>query len=139
MKSNSPQEPLTFFVVENHQDTLDAIRMFLEAQGHKVEAAVDVTSALKLAPGIQFDVLVSDIGLPDGDGWELLKKLRADMPSVRAIAMSGYGMRADLDRSKAAGFGAHLIKPFGPAELEAAVKKVLATDKAKPAAVERRA
>jgi CheY-like chemotaxis protein len=93
---------------------------------------------LKLASRIQFDVLVSDIGLPDGDGWELLVKLKSEMP-VRAIAMSGYGMRADLDRSKAAGFGAHLIKPFGPADLEAAVKKVLSGEKPKPAAAERRA
>lgn len=116
--------PLTFFVVENHQDTLDAIRMFLEAQGHKVETAPDMASALKLAPQTPFDVLISDIGLPDGDGWELMKQLRAQMP-LKAIAMSGYGMRADIERSKAAGFAAHLIKPFGPAELEAALQKVL--------------
>lgn len=117
-------KPLTFFVVENHQDTLDAIRMFLEAQGHKVESAPDMTTALKAARTVKFDVLVSDIGLPDGDGWELMKKLSAEMP-VKGIAMSGYGMRADLERSKSAGFGAHIIKPFGPADLEAAVKKVL--------------
>lgn len=127
---------LTFFVVENHQDTLDAIRMFLESQGHKVEAALDMRSALKLAHEIEFDVLVSDIGLPDGDGWELLRKLKAEMP-VRAIAMSGYGMRADLERSRAAGFGAHLIKPFGPADLEKAVQKVLGPEPGKgPAAAE---
>ena len=121
MKAN---QPLTFFVVENHQDTLDAIRMFLQAQGHKVETAPDMASALKLAPQTAFDVLISDIGLPDGDGWELMKQLRAIMP-LKAIAMSGYGMRADLEKSKAAGFAAHLIKPFGPAELEAALQKVL--------------
>jgi CheY-like chemotaxis protein len=124
------KSPLTFFVVENHQDTLDAIRMFLEAQGHKVESAPDMTTALQLAITIKFDVLVSDIGLPDGDGWELMRRLSAEMP-VRGIAMSGYGMRADLDRSKAAGFGAHIIKPFGPAELESAVQKVLAKEPSK--------
>jgi CheY-like chemotaxis protein len=122
------KSPLTFFVVENHQDTLDALRMFLEAQGHKVEAAVDVTTALAKAKGTKFDVLVSDIGLPDGDGWELMRRLRADMPEIKGIAMSGYGMKADLDRSKAAGFAAHIIKPFGPIELDSAVKKVLATE-----------
>jgi CheY-like chemotaxis protein len=118
--------PLKFFVVENHQDTLDALKMFLEAQGHEVDSALDMTTALAKARDSKFDVLISDIGLPDGDGWELLKQLRADRPSVKAIAMSGYGMRADLDRSKAAGFGAHIIKPFGPVELDNAVKKVLA-------------
>ena len=120
--------PLTFFVVENHQDTLDALRMFLESQGHNVESAVDVTTALSKAKNLKFDVLVSDIGLPDGDGWELMKKLRATMPDIKGIAMSGYGMKADLDRSKAAGFGAHVIKPFGPMELDSAVKKVLGAD-----------
>ncbi|HMJ88266.1 MAG TPA: response regulator [Candidatus Acidoferrum sp.] len=126
-----PKSPLTFFVVENHQDTLDAMRMFLEAQGHQVDSALDMKSALAKARTIQFDVLVSDIGLPDGDGWELLKQLRAEMPDIKAIAMSGYGMRSDLDRSKVAGFGAHIIKPFGPADLDAAVKKVLAADEPK--------
>jgi CheY-like chemotaxis protein len=130
------KEPLTFFVVENHQDTLDALRMFLEAQGHRVEAALDVTTALAKAKGLQFDVLVSDIGLPDGDGWELMRKLRADMPDIKGIAMSGYGMKADLDRSKAAGFGAHIIKPFGPVELESAVKKVLGASDSKAKAAQ---
>jgi CheY-like chemotaxis protein len=123
MKSNTP---LKFFVVENHQDTLDAIKMFLEGQGHSVLAAPDMKTALKLAPSAPFDVLISDIGLPDGDGWELMKRLREQIPDMKAIAMSGYGMRADLEKSKAAGFASHLIKPFGPAELDAALKKVLA-------------
>jgi CheY-like chemotaxis protein len=121
MKSNT----LRFFVVENHQDTLDAIKMFLEAQGHTVETAPDMKSGLKLATQVTFDVLISDIGLPDGDGWELMKQLREKMPGVKAIAMSGYGMRADMEKSKAAGYAAHIVKPFGPMELDAALKKVL--------------
>ena len=120
-------KPLTFFVVENHRDTLDAITMFLKAQGHDVIPAPDMTTALKMAPTAKFDVLISDIGLPDGDGWELLKRLREQMP-IKAIAMSGYGMRADLAKSKAAGYTAHLIKPFGPPELESALKRVLAEE-----------
>ena len=123
MKSSAP---LRIFIIENHQDTLDAIKMFLEAQGHSVEVALDVKSALKLAPQAKFDVLISDIGLPDGDGWELMKKLREKIPGLKAIAMSGYGMRADLEKSKAAGFDSQLIKPFGPAELSEALKKALA-------------
>ena len=122
MKSNTP---LRFFVVENHQDTLDAIKMFLEAQGHSVETAPDMKSALKLAPRAKFDVLISDIGLPDGDGWELMRKLREQIPNLKGIAMSGYGMRADLEKSKQAGFAGHIIKPFGPVELNVALNKVL--------------
>ena len=99
--------------------------MFLEAQGHTVETAPDMKSALKLAPKAQFDVLVSDIGLPDGDGWELVRQLREKIPDLKAIAMSGYGMRSDLAKSEAAGYATHIVKPFGPVELDAALKKVL--------------
>jgi CheY-like chemotaxis protein len=130
MKSNTP---LRFFVVENHQDTLDAIKMFLEAQGHSVEAAPDMKSALKLAPKTKFDVLISDIGLPDGDGWELMRKLRDQIPNLKGIAMSGYGMRADLEKSKQAGFAGHIIKPFGPVELNAALQKILGNGDGKQA------
>lgn len=130
MKNNTP---LKFFVVENHQDTLDAIKMFLETQGHSVETALDMKSALKLAPKTKFDVLISDIGLPDGDGWELMRKLRNQIPNLKGIAMSGYGMRADLEKSKQAGFEGHIIKPFGPVELNAALKKVLDESEGKEA------
>ena len=122
MKSNTP---LRFFVVENHQDTLDAIKMFLEAQGHSVETVPDMKSALKLAPKTKFDVLISDIGLPDGDGWELMRKLREQIPNLKGIAMSGYGMRTDLEKSRLAGFAGHIIKPFGPVELNAALNNML--------------
>ena len=130
MKSNTP---LKFFVVENHQDTLDAIKLFLEAQGHSVEVAPDMKSALKLAPKAKFDVLISDIGLPDGDGWELMRKLREQIPNLKGIAMSGYGMKADLEKSKQAGFAGHIIKPFGPVELNAALNKVLGDGEGKGA------
>jgi CheY-like chemotaxis protein len=122
MKRNTP---LRFLVVENHQDTLDAIKMFLEAQGHTVEVAPDMKSALKLAPKAEFDVMISDIGLPDGDGWELMRQLREKIPDLKGIAMSGYGMRADLAKSEAVGYAAHIVKPFGPMELAAALKKVM--------------
>jgi CheY-like chemotaxis protein len=128
MKRNTP---LKFFVVENHQDTLDAIKMFLEAQGHTVEIAPDMKSALKLAPKTKFDVMISDIGLPDGDGWQLMERLREEIPGLKAIAMSGYGMRADLAKSEAAGYAAHIVKPFGPMELDAALKKVMGDTEAR--------
>ena len=111
-------------LVENHEDTLSAMTMYLELQGHTVKSARDMKSALELAPTTQFDVLISDIGLPDGDGWELLRQLSAKQP-IRAIAMSGFGMNADRSKSKAAGFRDHLIKPFLIEELEAALQKVI--------------
>jgi CheY-like chemotaxis protein len=130
-------KPLKFFVVENHVDTLDAIRMFLEAQGHTVISAPDMRSALELAPKAEFDVMISDIGLPDGDGWDLMKQLRAQTPGLKAIAMSGYGMRSDLDKSKAVGYAAHIVKPFGPIELDQALAKVL-TEPPEPASASAR-
>ena len=115
---------LSMFLVENHEDTLNAMTMYLELQGHTVQSARDMKSALELAPTTRFDVLISDIGLPDGDGWELLRRLSAQRP-IRAIAMSGFGMNADRYKSKAAGFRDHLIKPFLIEELEAALQKII--------------
>ena len=120
MKSNTP---LKFFVVENHQDTLDAIKMFLESQGHTVIAAPDMKSALKLAPKAEFDILISDIGLPDGSGLELMRSL-VDRP-IRGIALSGFGMEEDIARSKDAGFSEHLIKPVSFQSLQETIGRVL--------------
>jgi CheY-like chemotaxis protein len=76
-----------------------------------------VPEALDALPEADPEVLVSDIGLPDGDGWELLR--RVNLPhGVYAIAMSGYGMASDRERSKAAGFRHHLVKPMDIEQLE---------------------
>jgi CheY-like chemotaxis protein len=114
----------TVFLVENHEDTLESIQNYLELQGYDVLAAKDVKTALAQAKVAKFDVLVSDISLPDGDGWALLRQLNSKK-AVKAIAMSGFGMKADLAKSKAAGFSDHLIKPFQGETLEAAIQKVI--------------
>lgn len=109
--------PLRIFVVENHPDTLEYLQIYLEEMGHTVESAETVTDALKAFPDKGCDVLISDIGLPDGTGWDLLERLRLSHP-VYAIAMSGLGMNADQIRSRAAGFRHHLLKPFPLSELD---------------------
>jgi CheY-like chemotaxis protein len=111
-----PPVPLRIFIVENHADTLLGMTMYLEQEGHTVLAARSVKEALAALAGAQFDVLLSDIGLPDGDGWELLRRARLPK-SVYAIAMSGFGMNADRVRSRKAGYRQHLLKPFDPDEL----------------------
>lgn len=76
--------------------------------------------ALDSLPTAGCEVLISDIGLPDGDGWKLLQTLRdtaQPLPGY-AIAMSGYGMNADRSKSKAAGYRQHILKPFKANELE---------------------
>ncbi|MFN2508223.1 MAG: response regulator [Chthoniobacterales bacterium] len=117
--------PLRVFVVEDHPDTARGLKLYLQAQGHVVLLAGDVTSALRVAEQNQFDVLLSDLGLPDGNGWELLQQLRSLGP-VKAIAMSGYNSDADLERSQRAGFLQHLPKPLMPETLNAALQSAAA-------------
>jgi CheY-like chemotaxis protein len=114
---------LNILVVENHLDTLEAMKMFLDLNGHCVHAAGTMQAALEAASTNVFDLIITDIGLPDGDGWELMRQLRERGP-VRAVAMSGYGWKEDLEKSRAAGFEAHLLKPLKVTELEAVLNKI---------------
>ena len=107
---------LRIFLVENHRDTLEAMQMYLELRGHTVQSARTMQFALDALATADCDVLISDIGLPDGDGWELLRRAQFPRP-VYAVAMSGFGQGADHVRSKEAGYRHHLLKPFNPAEL----------------------
>ncbi|MEP6607730.1 MAG: response regulator [Burkholderiaceae bacterium] len=116
-RAPSGADLLRIFVVENHADTREFLTAMLEGLGHTVAAAETMGKALREIPSSNCDVLISDIGLPDGDGWELLGRLNLARP-IFAIAMSGYGMTSDRARSKAAGYRHHLIKPMGLEQLE---------------------
>jgi CheY-like chemotaxis protein len=118
MKPPSPESlpPLRIFVVENHADTLKYLRLYLEQLNHVVESAQTMGEALTVLAREKFDVLISDIGLPDGDGWELLRRAGPSRPDY-AIAMSGFGLSADRTKSREAGFRNHLLKPFMPDDL----------------------
>ena len=116
---DAPPRALRIFVVENHPDTLKYLRMYLEAVGHEVSTALTMQAALAALPDADPDVLLSDIGLPDGTGWELLQRLQGRFRRpVYALAMSGFGLNADQARSRAAGFRHHLLKPFSPGRLD---------------------
>lgn len=123
MSDTAPVSPaLRIFVVENHADTLKWLTLYLEQLGHSVNSARSVGEALEALPSGTWDVLISDIGLPDGDGWELLQK--AKLPKeVYTIAMSGFGMNADRVRSKEIGYRHHMLKPFNPDELDELLDK----------------
>ena len=82
----------------------------LEQSGHIVFSASSKAEALKQIPMANCHVLISDISLPDGNGWELMQELENLSPHY-AIAISGYGMKADRERSAEAGFRHHLVKP----------------------------
>lgn len=124
------KKSLRILIVENHHDTLEAMKMFLELEGHHVETATTMQSALHAAAE-SFDLIITDIGLPDGDGWELMRHLRERGP-VRAVAMSGYGWKEDLEKSRLAGFEAHLLKPLKIKDLESVLRKVEASSAAPP-------
>ena len=113
---------LRVFLVENHQDSIKYIRLYLEQLGHEVTTAGDMATALKLFPGSTCDVLISDVALPDGDGWELMERIKSGRPSL-AISMSGYGGAEDLLRSRSVGYDHHLVKPFTPDDLVALLRK----------------
>ena len=79
---------------------------------------------LLMLHGPAADVLLVDLGLPDGTGWDLMRKVRQFCPDIRGIALSGYGMENDLRRSKEAGFEEHVVKPFNFARLTELIHKV---------------
>lgn len=114
---------LRLLVVEDHRQTLDVLQRLLVRAGHRVCVADSVASALAVAAANQFDGVVSDLGLPDGTGFDLMRELR-DTYSLQGIALSGYGMEEDLRRSSESGFIAHLIKPVGMDQLRQALEKL---------------
>jgi two-component system CheB/CheR fusion protein len=116
-------QPLRVFLVENHEDTARYIKLYLEHLGYEVLVAKEMEAALREIPESKCDVLISDIGLPDGDGWVLLEKLGSRRPPF-AIAISGYGTGNDQRKSRAIGYNSHLVKPFLPSALLALLKVV---------------
>ena len=120
---------LHILLVENHDDTRRAIKLFLQALGHRTQVAVGVQEALNLAAtsNTRFDLLLSDIRLPDGTGWELLRRLKeTDRRPKQAIAISAWGTKIDLAESKSAAFRVHLVKPIAPEVLETALGQAAA-------------
>ena len=114
---------LRVLLLEDHEDTRTVMGRLLGSLGCAVTAAGTVRDALALAENTQFDLLVSDIGLPDGSGTEVMRKLR-DRHGTRGIALSGFGQPDDLRRSQEAGFDTHLIKPVDFKTLQQVIRNV---------------
>lgn len=118
-------EPKHILLVEDHADTRHCMCRLLESRGHQVQCAEDADSAIALEnKEHHFDVLITDIGLPDRTGVELLEELRQHRPDFPAIAMSGFGMPHDLLRSRKAGFLDHFVKPVDLTKLYALIDTV---------------
>ncbi|MGI4900891.1 MAG: response regulator [Janthinobacterium lividum] len=110
--------PLRVMLVEDNHYTSTALAELLDLSGHAVRVAATVAEAEKLARAESFDVLISDIGLPDGSGLDVVKAWRALQPQAPAFAITGYGMDDDIRRCEAAGFADHLTKPLDFDRLE---------------------
>ena len=112
-----PARSLQLLVVDDHPQTLRVLASLLRKQGHRVLTAECVQAAIKLLEDERFDGLISDIGLPDGNGCEVMRAAKARQ-SLVGIALSGFGMEEDVRRSLDAGFDHHLTKPIDFQELE---------------------
>ena len=114
---------LRLLLVEDHHDTQQTLSRLLERRGYEVRVADCLQLALAVASEYKFDVLISDMGLPDGSGLELMTKLSRNGP-VRGIALSGYGMEEDVQRSRSVGYAEHLTKPVDIQKLDAAIQQI---------------
>jgi len=117
-------ESRRILLVEDHEPTLEVLSRLLTRAGHQIIPAQSVEAAKKAASNGAYDMLISDLGLPDGTGLDLIAALREDRPNLPAIALSGYGMEDDLRRTREAGFAAHLVKPVDFDQLRAALHKL---------------
>jgi len=120
------REPLRIFLVEDHADTREALAGLLEIYGHQVRSAGSVAAALAALGDAPFDLVISDIGLPDGSGLDLMREIVARSPGgARGICLTGFGMEEDIRKSREAGFLAHLTKPVNLQELQAVLSRVM--------------
>jgi len=112
-------------LIEDHEDTALIIARGIETMGYSVARANSVASAVAVLTREQFDVIVSDIGLPDGNGIPLIYAVR-EFCQAPAIALTGYGNREDIERCLRAGFNRHLTKPVSFETLRQAIAEVCA-------------
>jgi len=121
-----PAPSLRVLLVEDHDDTRHILERLLTRWGHVVKTAPNVATALEIAADFAPELLLTDLGLPDGTGIELLGKLR-QKGKIRAIVMSGFGMESDLEQTRRAGFSEHLIKPIPADRLKEAITHLIAS------------
>jgi CheY-like chemotaxis protein len=114
-------------IVEDDPDTLEMLRATLEARGFRVTACQSAAETLEVAPGNPVDLIISDIGMPEMDGLNMIRQLRevAGYQNIPAIALSGYASQKDAKAALVAGFNAHVSKPVDPAELVIMVNGLL--------------
>jgi HAMP domain-containing protein/signal transduction histidine kinase/ActR/RegA family two-component response regulator len=115
------RQPMRILLVEDHEDTNRSLTSLLRRRGYHVQSALTFQSALELSATEQFDVLISDLGLPDGSGIDLIQRLASKPPL--GIALTGFGMEQDVRRSREVGFQHHLVKPIDLNKLDALIQE----------------
>ncbi|TAM50513.1 MAG: response regulator [Paraburkholderia sp.] len=115
-------ERIAILLVEDHVDTADVMAHLMRSLGHDVAVAASVAEALAATRARTFDLIVSDVGLPDGTGLDFVSSVRRSS-QVPAIALTGYGSDEDIRRCLAAGFTAHLTKPVNFSQLEVLIQR----------------
>jgi signal transduction histidine kinase len=120
-----PKRSLRLLVVEDHAPTREILGRLLSRSGHHVISASSVAEALAAFSAHPCDAVITDLGLPDGSGLDLMRELQKLTPII-GIALSGYGMETDLQQTKEAGFSAHLTKPIQMEELHQILAQVMA-------------
>ncbi len=114
---------LRLLLVEDHEDTNRSLSRLLVRRGYEVRAARSLETAMETARGYEFDILISDMGLPDGSGIQLMEQL-SGLREVRGIALSGYGMEEDVQRSIGVGYREHLTKPVDFGRLDEVIQRI---------------
>jgi two-component system, chemotaxis family, CheB/CheR fusion protein len=120
-------------IVDDDRESGDSLRVLLELDGFQVESAADLHSALAAAARLRPQVVVMDIAMPQADGYELARRMRALPeigPGLQVIGLSGFGRTADFERSRAENFAHHFAKPVEPLELERVIRELLAAQAA---------
>jgi CheY-like chemotaxis protein len=116
---------LRILVVEDHTETLEALARLLSHFGHEVSVADGARSAQSILDSKEFDVILCDIALPDGSGYDVVAEAKRKRP-VKAVAVSGFAATQDIERGRKAGFDFHLVKPVDFHELRAVLGQIAA-------------
>jgi CheY-like chemotaxis protein/two-component sensor histidine kinase len=116
--------PVHVLLVEDHEPTRTVLTHLLARRHYEVKTAASLAEARILSQIHEFDVLISDIGLPDGTGFELMSELHLQNKDLQGIALTGYGTEQDISKGRAAGFGVHLTKPIRAQSLDNALAEI---------------
>jgi PAS domain S-box-containing protein len=129
--TTSEENQQRILLVDDHPDTLQTMAKLLRKWGYTVTTAMSVRGALEQASRESFDLIISDVGLPDGSGLDIMRQVK-ELYGLRGIALSGYGTDEDIRQSQAAGFEEHLVKPVCFEVLRLTVQRIGGANQAVP-------